>query len=128
MKRISILIVFVLTIAFGGSVGFVIGNHHAALQALNELQMISHSAYGVSENATAKSVFASHYCGVLDRRIATLRNPLKLFHEHRGSYEPESRSRTEIINDLKRERMDWETKKGTPNQQIQPIAGKPGSG
>ena len=89
-------------------VGFITGNHRAALQALNELQMISNSAYKATDNPTAKRVFATHYCSVLDRRIEALGNPLVLFREHRGAFEPEARSHAEIIRDLKSARLDWE--------------------
>jgi hypothetical protein len=111
MKKISISIAFALTLALGFAVGYVMGNHRAALQALTELQMISNSAYDATTNAVAKSVFASHYCGVLDRRVEALQNPLALFREHRGSYEPDMRSGAEIIRDLQRERIEWEARR-----------------
>jgi hypothetical protein len=117
MKSSAVFIVAGLILVLVFVAGFVAGNHRAALQALNELQMISNSAYEASDNAMAKRVFATHYCGVLDRRIEALRNPLTLFREHCGSYEPESRSRAEIIRELQQARSDWERRKTNPDPQ-----------
>jgi hypothetical protein len=93
--------------------GYITGNHCASTQALNELQMISNSAYEATTDPIAKSVFASHMCSVLKRKISNFEKPFEIFREHKGSFAPDTRTKAEHLADTKLYLEEWTNKSAT---------------
>jgi hypothetical protein len=81
MKRIFSIAGIIVALVGGTVLGYMCGNHHASSQALNELSMISGSAYDATTNPVAKRVFVTHMCSVLTRKVQNMENPFALFRQ-----------------------------------------------
>ena len=137
MKKIVIIAAVIATAVVAYALGYLRGNRTAAFHCHDRERAVADTMYDhlfiqgamddPKQREFMRTIVAATALGPTEEDLHLLDHPWRFYTPTRHSYRhtPLEAKAKEYLDGVKTE---WETRKRVPNQQIQPIAGKPGSG
>jgi len=139
MKKSETIAAVIAIAVVAYAIGYLQGNRTAVFQCHDRERAVADTMYDhlfiqgsmddPRQREFVRTVTAAIALGPTEEDLYLLEHPWKVYTPTRHSYpHTPKNSKAAAKAYLEGMKNDWESRKKVPNQQVQPIAGKPGSG